>query len=723
MTIDGQPADGLTLDEALRALARALGARGVLRDWWRLYGAATGAGPDERACVALGWATGAPPIGAGDPEAADLAVRAASRHALNCPHWQRTVGRLPLGRVDAQVLAAVLALQCNREVLRIARRVDEAGLTVDLLSRWVAGRVAAERGASAGGSGGPPPGQTPGHGSTRGAAEDGTPSARRPLLDATDPSRAAVRAALAPQGALRRWGLLRPSERPREGLLGLTLAVPLEVEALICGEPAVADQPAALDPQRGWVSWPGQAEVLAALAARIPPESAPADPVLLIGEPGSGRLSAIREMSRRVAHACWETQVAPEEAEVPSRLRAGCRDAALRGRVWVVRLVGPVTAQRSRELAGALGAVPRAPAAVLVSQSDAAALLAAVPSLVPLSWPAPDLMGRVGLVQQLAERRDWRVDEEDALALADAYRLSPRALARSVSDLGQGGGRRLDPHRFDACVRQRVRSRLGDLADPIEATQPWDALVIESSQRAVVDEIIAHARHRGRVLREWGFAARFGERQGLACLFSGPPGTGKTLTAGLIAQALGLAAYRVDLARVVDKYVGETEKNLARLFDEADRVPVVLLFDEADALFSQRTQGQTSQDRYANLEINYLLQRMERFGGISILTTNRASVIDPAFRRRLRFHVHFDLPDVADRERLWRRMLPAGCLLGPVDFERLARRWAISGALIRKAVLRGAFLAADRGVALDGELLEEATRAELAEAGRLASAS
>jgi SpoVK/Ycf46/Vps4 family AAA+-type ATPase len=192
------------------------------------------------------------------------------------------------------------------------------------------------------------------------------------------------------------------------------------------------------------------------------------------------------------------------------------------------------------------------------------------------------------------------------------------------------------------------------------------------------------------------------------------------MTAALIAKQLGLDLYLVDLSRVVDKYVGETEKNLARLFDEASQVPVVLLFDEADSLFAARTKVESSNDRYANLEVNFLLQRMERFEGISILTSNMAASIDPAFRRRLRFRLHFELPDCADRERMWRGMIPPTCQVeADIDWGALAQRWEISGAAIRNAALRAAFLAAARGIAINEELLLTATRSELEEMGRL----
>jgi SpoVK/Ycf46/Vps4 family AAA+-type ATPase len=279
----------------------------------------------------------------------------------------------------------------------------------------------------------------------------------------------------------------------------------------------------------------------------------------------------------------------------------------------------------------------------------------------------------------------------------------------------------LDAAEFDRAVRRQIRTNLSSLASPMHTTHRWDDLILNDEQREVLDEILAHAKHRQLVFEEWGFGRKIGGRgKGLSCLFSGAPGTGKTMSATLIAGELGLDLYQVDLSRIVDKYVGETEKNLARLFDEASRVPVVLLFDEADSLFATRTKVESSNDRYANLEVNFLLQKMEQHDGICVLTTNLGTGIDEAFKRRLRFRLHFDMPGPEQREKLWRQMVPQGVKVADdVQWEKLARRWEMSGAIIKNAVLRSAFLAAARDQPLTMELLTRAARAELMEMGRL----
>jgi len=194
------------------------------------------------------------------------------------------------------------------------------------------------------------------------------------------------------------------------------------------------------------------------------------------------------------------------------------------------------------------------------------------------------------------------------------------------------------------------------------------------------------------------------------------------MVAGLIAEELGLDLYQIDLSRIVSKYVGETEKNLAQLFDAAEAGHAILLFDEADSLFAKRTEVKSSVDRYANLEVNYLLQRMEAFAGITILTTNHDTAIDEAFRRRISFKIDFPMPDEDERQRLWRVMVPTeAALAGDVDWEKLASRFAMSGGYIRNAVLRAAFLAADEGTPIAMKHLLRGGTLEYAAMGKIIS--
>ena len=239
-----------------------------------------------------------------------------------------------------------------------------------------------------------------------------------------------------------------------------------------------------------------------------------------------------------------------------------------------------------------------------------------------------------------------------------------------------------------------------------------------------LDEIkifAARAAHASRVYEDWGFRGKLQRGLGIAALFSGPPGTGKTMVAGLIARSLGLDLYLVDLAQVVSKWVGETEKQLGKIFDAASMGQALLLFDEADSLFAKRTEVKTSNDRYANLEVNYLLQRIEEFGGVAILTTNQESAVDPAFKRRLAAEIRFYPPERDERERLWRTLIPAEAPVEPrLDFYGLADGYKeMCGGHIRNAVLRAAFLAAADNEPISQDHLIRAARTEYRAMGKV----
>jgi hypothetical protein len=261
--------------------------------------------------------------------------------------------------------------------------------------------------------------------------------------------------------------------------------------------------------------------------------------------------------------------------------------------------------------------------------------------------------------------------------------------------------------------RAAARKSLDDLATRAESYATWDDLVLPLEQVDVLRQIAAHARRTFVVLRDWGFGARYARGLGLSVLFSGASGTGKTMAAGVLARELNRDLYQIDLATVVSKYIGETEKHLRRIFDAAERSGAILLFDEADALFGKRSQVKDSHDRYANLEISYLLQRMEAYRGIAILTTNMQNSLDPAFQRRLRFVVQFPFPEAGSRERIWRAVFPVDAPVANLDYARLAQL-NVTGGVIRNIALLAAFLAADEGVAIGMHHVHAAARTEYA---------
>jgi hypothetical protein len=246
-----------------------------------------------------------------------------------------------------------------------------------------------------------------------------------------------------------------------------------------------------------------------------------------------------------------------------------------------------------------------------------------------------------------------------------------------------------------AC-RAQSRPRLDDLAQRITSAAVWDDLVVAPSEKQVLAEIAVHVRHRTTVYERWGFGAKSSRGLGISALFAGPSGTGKTMAGEVLANELGLDLYRIDLSQIVSKYIGETEKNLRRVFDAAEKGSSILLFDEADALFGKRSDVRDSHDRYANVEVSYLLQRMEAYRGLAILTTNMKHALDPAFMRRLRFVVHFPFPDHAQREEIWRRVFPIETPLDALEYRRLAKL-QMTGGSIRNVAMNAAFLAAERG--------------------------
>ncbi|MBE9006507.1 ATP-binding protein [Fortiea sp. LEGE XX443] len=263
---------------------------------------------------------------------------------------------------------------------------------------------------------------------------------------------------------------------------------------------------------------------------------------------------------------------------------------------------------------------------------------------------------------------------------------------------------------WNAC-RTQARPRLDELAQRIAATAEWEDLVLPPNELSVLQDVAAHLRQRSKVYEQWGFAAKGQRGLGISALFAGASGTGKTLAAEVLGNALNLDVYRIDLSAVVSKYIGETEKNLRRVFDAAEGGGVILLFDEADALFGKRTEVKDSHDRHANIEVSYLLQRMEAYRGLAILTTNLKASLDQAFLRRIRFIVQFPFPDAKQRAEIWRRVYPSQTPTADLDFEKLAKL-SVAGGNIRNIALNAAFVAADSDEPVGMKHLLQAAKSE-----------
>jgi broad-specificity NMP kinase len=342
------------------------------------------------------------------------------------------------------------------------------------------------------------------------------------------------------------------------------------------------------------------------------------------------------------------------------------------------------------------------------------------------SWDRPVISIEMQQPDSVQLARLWQtklgVTATDADALAERFPLAPGLLHHaSLAAKACAAGQPIRIEQMQAGIRSVLDDRLGTYARRVTVTQTWDDLVLPQDQLDVIMDVLARVRERQRVYESWGFAAKVGKGLGVSALFSGPPGTGKTMVAALIARDLGLDLFQVDLGKVVSKWIGETEKNLGALFDAAETGHAILLFDEADALFGKRTDVKSSNDRYANLETNYLLQRLETFTGICFLTSNHESNMDPAFQRRLSVHLRFDVPDVEERMHLWAAMLPKQAPVSDgIDFRALADKFEMSGGYIRNAALRAAFLAADRNEIISAALLERAAKLEYEAIGKIA---
>ncbi|HEX8695862.1 MAG TPA: ATP-binding protein [Longimicrobium sp.] len=311
---------------------------------------------------------------------------------------------------------------------------------------------------------------------------------------------------------------------------------------------------------------------------------------------------------------------------------------------------------------------------------------------------------------------------DEAPALGARYTVDP-ATARAAADDARALAALEDRAPRAGDVGRSVRTRAGlALSSGVRLVRPtagWDQLVLPPQRKAVLGEAVGRILHQATVLDEWRFLEGRPGARGVRMLFAGPPGTGKTLAAEVLASALGVDLLLVDVSRVVSKWIGETEKNLAEVFDVAEGAQAVLLFDEADALFGRRTEVSDAHDRYANLETAYLLTRLERFEGLAVLSTNLRQNIDPAFLRRLEFVLDFDEPAAAEREALWRCHLPAGAPRAPdLDPAELAALYPVVGGFIKNAAVAAAFLAAAEGTPITRRHAVRAVRREYDKTGR-----
>jgi hypothetical protein len=323
--------------------------------------------------------------------------------------------------------------------------------------------------------------------------------------------------------------------------------------------------------------------------------------------------------------------------------------------------------------------------------------------------------------QTLWEEALTDLDDDLAIALNGSitklvsyFNLSPTLIynaALKAKSLHQQESEHSFEHSLWNACRSQSRPRLDELAQGVETTATWEDLILPSKEKFVLHDIAAHVRQRLTVYETWGFAGRSRRGLGISALFAGSSGTGKTMAAEVLGNELQLDVYRIDLSSVIDKYIGETEKNLKRIFDAAEGGGVILLFDEADALFGKRTEVKDSHDRHANVGVSYLLQRMEAYRGLAVLTTNLKNSLDQAFLRRLRFVVQFPFPDAEQRAEIWRRAFPKQTPIRELDYLKLAKL-SVAGGNIRNIALNSAFIAADHNEPVQMKHILQAAKIE-----------
>jgi AAA+ superfamily predicted ATPase len=416
------------------------------------------------------------------------------------------------------------------------------------------------------------------------------------------------------------------------------------------------------------------------------------------------------------------TGISKEQISLAQIIRAALRDARLTGSLlfiqgWDACLVD------GRPMIGLFAGLAQHPGVVILA-GQSTWRPAGLPSTRAIRWqefPIPDYTRRQALWKHYLEQANLPTSS-DLVRLAGQFSLTSEQIREAVwlaSQQVNQHGTVLSEDDLMAAARATSSSRLSGLAQKIPARYSWEDIVLPADQILLLQEIVATVRGRARVLEEWGLGKKLASSRGVSMLFAGPPGTGKTMSAQIIAAELGLDLYKIDLSTIISKYIGETEKNLEQIFTEAESSNAILFFDEADALFGKRSEVRDSHDRYANVEISYLLQRMEAYDGVTILATNLRANLDEAFTRRLQFAVDFPFPEAPDRLRIWQGLFPPQVPRADLDFALLARRYKLAGGNIRNIILSAAYLASANGGIVTMEHLLHGTRRELQKMGRL----
>jgi hypothetical protein len=494
--------------------------------------------------------------------------------------------------------------------------------------------------------------------------------------------------ALTPSRPLRRFHLIEMN--PGHGLTSSSLRIDERVLHYLAGINTLDPRLEACSRQCPFPDWiSDEHKTLAAGVARILEASGSQPPLVhLCGDDPQGQedvAALAMHLTGRQLFAARGEDLPQVNAELEQFAALWQREALLSDAVLLIQCPHGGASAPVRQLS------ERLPGLLILASREPLALNRAVLRF-DVDKPKPVEQKRLweSALGAVAESANGIVD-----SLAEQFRLSAKTISATGALASQENGP-IQPGDLWHVCRSYSRPRLEDLAQRLIPSAGWDDLVLPSIQMQTLQQLASQVRHRMQVYETWGFSAKGRRGLGVSALFSGDSGVGKTLAAEVIARDLELDLYRVDVAAAVSKYIGETSKNMRQIFDAAEEGGVLLLFDEADALFGKRSEVRDSHDRYANIDVSYLLQRMEAYQGLSILTTNMKTSVDRAFQRRLRFAITFPFPDAVQREAIWSRVFPPQTPTQGLDPKKLAQL-NVAGGNIRNIALNAAFLAAESG--------------------------
>jgi hypothetical protein len=549
--------------------------------------------------------------------------------------------------------------------------------------------------------------------------------ARRLLVD-TGTTPHEVSCALMAESPLRHFGLIEMLSSPSGAALPLHAGFKLHgsVIAFLLGYPLCRPAPPLPGATLGGPSAASYARIVNTRDAPV---------LLLLGKDSEGRLVFAQQLADELKLPLRSVDLAQlrRESKSPQEFMARI-ELEQRLELSVIRienLSAILDAERRipNDCQGLCAAL-RGPLLIESEEEDPWRSLIGSRRVLKIVFSLPDQRARINLWQKVTCLEARPLSRAECAALADRYALTGRQIRDAAATAGDlailNSSTTTNFELMHAAAAMQCESAIGRLGNLVRSRCGWDDLILSPEAKSHLKDVAAAIRLRHVVYTEWGFGARDSAGSGIKALFAGPSGTGKTMAAGIIARELGLSLFRIDLSTIVSKYIGETEKNLNRIFDAARAGNAMLFFDEADALFGKRSEVKDAHDRYANIEVSYLLQKLEEHDGAVILASNLRRNIDDAFARRLQYVVEFQKPDLVQREKLWRAVFGSDAPLADnVDFGFLAKQFEMAGGDMRNVALEAAFQAAQSGRAIGMQEIVRSLARQLSKEGKMPSSS